>query len=90
MLLRYLEKSVRSQSTVNEEICEAFLTLLQATQTITAAVIGEVLNAFMELYNAYEGDAHNDEAVFRRKGVCDALEKSDIILKGKTFYIESE
>ena len=44
----------------------------------------------MELYDADEGDANNGKAVFRSTGICDAYEKSVIILKGKMFYNESE
>ena len=70
-------------STVNEQMCEAFLTLLQRTQTTTAAVMGEVLNALMDMYSADEGDANNHEAVFRSKGVLDVFQKTVPILKEK-------
>lgn len=68
-------------STVNEQICDAFVTLLQRAQTTTAAVMGEVINALMDMYSADEEDANNHEAVFRSKGVLNIFEKTVPILK---------
>lgn len=70
-------------STVNEHICEALLTLLQRAETTATAVIGEVLNALMDIYSADEGDANNHEGVFRSKGVLGAFQKSVPIFKKK-------
>ena len=70
-------------STVNEHICEAFLTLLQRAETTATAVIGEVLNALMDIYSADEGDANNHEGVFRSKDVLGAFQKSVPIFKKK-------
>jgi len=70
-------------STVNEHICEAFITLLQRAETTATAVIGEVLNALMDIYSADEGDANNHEGVFRSKGVLGAFQKSVPIFKKK-------
>lgn len=75
---------------VNERICDTFLTLLSRSMEISASVIGEVINALIDMYSADEGDPGNHEAVFRSKGVLDAFQKSVPVLKKKIKSEESK
>mmetsp|Transcript_15789 Transcript_15789/g.29792 ORF Transcript_15789/g.29792 Transcript_15789/m.29792 type:complete len:776 (-) Transcript_15789:1993-4320(-) len=75
---------------VNERVCETFLTLLLRTHSITTNVMSEVLNVLMDMYSADEGDANNHEAVFRRNNVLSAFQKSVPILKRKVREEESK
>lgn len=75
---------------VNERICDTFLTLLSRSMEISACVIGEVINALIDMYSADEGDPGNHEAVFRSKGVLDAFQNSVPLLKKKIKAEESK
>ena len=58
---------------VNETICDAFLTIL-AREDEEIGIISEILNSIMDVYGLDETDLGNHEATFRQKNVLAALQ----------------
>jgi hypothetical protein len=75
---------------INQRVCDTFLTLLLRTRSISTPVMSEVLNVLMDMYSADEGDVNNHESVFRQKDVVGAFQKSVPILKRKVREEESK